>query len=472
MASSLVGVVSDFYARHGIRCGAVVAVAFSGGADSVALLAATRAAGHPCVALHCNFHLRGEESDRDEAFAREMADRLGCGIEVAHFDVPARCAATGESLEMACRGLRYEWFADRSRAAAGAWACVAVAHHADDNAETFFLNLLRGTGLKGLCGIPAVRDIFVRPLLDVSRRDIMAYLAENGLKHVVDSTNLSCDYRRNMLRNRILPCVKESFPAMEKTVAETMANLRRDSVLLQSLICGVASRFVGDDGSIDLMAVASHPSAATLLFHLLNRAGVGKYDFACAERMLRALGRSGAVFRPVSGQGSFLLDRGRLVPVADGSAGSCEAWGDAAFPLFGPGGEVSASLPLELDVELVGREKFLPRRDAGVVWLDFDAIPAGLMPVLRHWRPGDRMEPFGMRGSKLVSDILSDAKVPLTAKRGLWILVSGDKVLWIPGLRASRHYAVTNLTSRVLKVSYKTAVLHGVGCRNGDINKN
>lgn len=459
MADSVADVVGGFYRSHGIADGSTVAVAFSGGADSVALLAATRAAGYPCVALHCNFGLRGAESDRDERFAREMASRLGCEIRVVRFDVGSRCAATGESVEMACRELRYEWFGREFRQSEGRWACVAVAHHANDNLETFFLNLMRGTGLKGLCGIPAVRGIFVRPLLGVPREAITGYLKERSLDYVVDSSNLSNDYRRNMFRNDIIPRISSHFPQMDKTVAVTMANLRRDCVLLDALVEEAAPRYVDGTGRIDLRAVAAHPASSALLYHLLNRGGVGKYDFSAVERMLQSAGRSGARFYPVSGSGGMLLDRGTLIPIdglghgagVDGNG----VEGEETFMVFDEDGAVNSSLPLCLDCEVAGRDGFAPERDARTVWLDLDGIPSSDPLMLRRWRKGDRMEPFGMRGSRLVSDILSDAKVPLTAKQELWLLVSGDKVLWVPGLRASRHYAVTSLTERVLKISYR-----------------
>lgn len=457
MAGSVADVVGGFYRSHGIADGATVAVAFSGGADSVALLSATCAAGYPCVALHCNFGLRGEESDRDERFARQMASRLGCEIRVVHFDVGARCAATGESVEMACRELRYEWFEREFGLADGRWACVAVAHNANDNLETFFLNLMRGTGLKGLGGMPAARGIFMRPLLEVPRDAIIGYLQVCGLDYVVDSSNLSNDYRRNMLRNDVIPCMSSHFPRMDKTVSVTMSNIRRDSDLLDALLEETAPRYVDGAGRIDLKAVAAHPSSAALLYHLLNRGVVGKYDFSAVERMLQSLGRSGARFYPVSGCGGLLLDRGTLIPFstreicAGMTVNSDEE--TEPFMLFDEDGVVNGFLPLGLDCEVMGRDGFAPERNARVVWIDLVMIPPSEPLMLRRWRQGDRIEPFGMRGSRLVSDVLSDAKVPLTEKRDLWLLVSGEKVLWVPGLRASRHYAINYLTKKVLKVS-------------------
>jgi len=244
---------------------------------------------------------------------------------------------------------------------------------------------------------------------------------------------------------------------MDKTVSVTMSNIRRDSDLLDALLEETAPRYVDGVGRIDLKAVAAHPSSAALLYHLLNRGVVGKYDFSAVERMLQSLGRSGARFYPVSGCGGLLLDRGTLIPFstreicAGMTVNSDEE--TEPFMLFDEDGVVNGFLPLGLDCEVMGRDGFAPERNARVVWIDLDMIPPSEPLMLRRWRQGDRIEPFGMRGSRLVSDVLSDAKVPLTEKRDLWLLVSGEKVLWVPGLRASRHYAINYLTKKVLKVS-------------------
>ena len=259
----------------------------------MALLQALVAEGYDCVAAHCNFHLRGEESMRDAAHCVDICRRIGVDLCMRDFDVPARMRLTGESVEMACRELRYEWFEREFGLADGRWACVAVAHNANDNLETFFLNLMRGTGLKGLGGMPAARGIFMRPLLEVPRDAIIGYLQVCGLDYVVDSSNLSNDYRRNMLRNDVIPCMSSHFPRMDKTVSVTMSNIRRDSNLLDALLEETAPRYVDGAGCIDLKAVAAHQSSAALLYHLLNRGGVGKYDFSAVERMLQSLGRSG-----------------------------------------------------------------------------------------------------------------------------------------------------------------------------------
>lgn len=448
--------VAGFYGSRGIRPGSCVAVAFSGGADSVALLAATRAAGYACVALHCNFHLRGDESDRDENFARSMAERFGCEFRLTHFDVPERMESTGESVEMACRELRYEWFAREFERAAGAWSCVAVAHHADDSVETFFLNFARGTGLRGLGGIAPVRGIFLRPLLGVSRSDILAYLDAEGLGYVTDSSNLSNDYRRNKLRNVVLPLFEREFPSLRKGVAVTARNLRDDMELLQGLLEEAAPAYVDPRGRIDLAKVAQTRYAGGLLYHLLNR-GEGTYGRETAEAMLRNP-RSGAFYEAENGRGAYIIDHGYLLPCDSHAAG--QEGEDDMFDLSGKipsEGKTCIEAPLALEFEVLGREGFAPRRDADVLWLDADALAAavneGERPVLRRWREGDRMNPFGMKGSRLLSDLFSDARLALPEKRRLWLLEVGDRILWVPGLRASRHFPVTDVTKNVLKVT-------------------
>ena len=186
--------------------GQPILVALSGGADSVALLRALHEAGCHSHAAHCNFHLRGDESMRDEQFVRDLCARLEIPLTVKDFDVAAWQQAHGGSVEMACRELRYAWFEqERERLQC---SVIAVAHHADDQIETFFLNLLRGTGIKGLTGMSRLSGHIWRPLLVVSRQDILDYLFEIGQGYVTDSTNAQNDYRRNRLRNIVLPIVE------------------------------------------------------------------------------------------------------------------------------------------------------------------------------------------------------------------------------------------------------------------------
>lgn len=451
----VVGHVAAFYRANGLSAGSVLAVAFSGGADSVALLAASRKAGYECVALHCNFHLRGEESNRDEAFARSMAARLGCEIRVRHFDVDARRKLTGESVEMACRELRYRWFEDEFAAAKGAWGCIAVGHHSDDNVETFFLNLLRGTGLKGLCGIASVRGIFMRPLLDVPRDAILSFLEGEGLQFVVDSTNLSNDYKRNVLRNRILPAIEQDFPMMRHALRNVMENLRRDRDLLDSLLVEEEARWVDPGGVIDLAGIARMTHASALLYHLLNRRGEGRFGHAMVEAMLRSASESGRVFRADNGEGILLLDRGRLVPVDSAEVTGIQAGEEVVVDsgLIENGGLMEA--PLRLRFRCLDRGDFHPCRDSSVIWLDADAVKkTGLK--LRCWRHGDRMQPFGMGGSRLVSDILSDAKMSLPEKNECRLLCAGERILWIPGIRASRHFSVGVKTCNILQISLES----------------
>lgn len=208
-----------------------VVVGFSGGADSTALLMALRRAGKKILAVHCNFHLRGEESMRDEAAAREFCDKFDIEFVKIDFNAREEARKSGRSLEMACRDLRYEAFrkimgdrgADR----------IAVAHNSDDNVETLLLNLFRGGGVSGLRGMLPDTGEIVRPLLGTSRKEIEDYLDEQGIGFVVDSTNLESDYRRNFIRNELLPLVEQRWPGVRKAVGKTLENLRMDEIVLK-----------------------------------------------------------------------------------------------------------------------------------------------------------------------------------------------------------------------------------------------
>lgn len=423
-------VVNDFFKSRGIPDGAFILVAYSGGADSTALLASAVEAGYRCRALHCNFHLRGDESDRDESFSRAMAEELGCGIDVVNFDVGARMGSTGESVEMACRELRYEWFSRRYAELMDAGdkpACVAIAHHESDNVETFFLNLIRGSGLKGLASISYCRGIFLRPLLDVAKADIIEYLNRRGLEYVEDSSNSSDAYKRNIIRNRILPSLEERLPGLCRGVEHSIENLRRDKELLEVLVERVGEGYVDADGTVDVMALSAMPCAEVMLFHMLD----GALSFHEVKKVLRSVGMSGRWFNGRSGA-RFLLDRGRLIK-ADG------------LTVYGKPKLVAEVLP---------RDSFYPDRSGRVLWLDGRAYATDVDDwELRKWRHGDRMRPFGMRGSRLVSDILTDAKVSALEKQNAWVLVYRGDIVWVVGVRCSCCFAVTPESREVVRIA-------------------
>ncbi len=435
--------VTNFIDRHRLLSpGDTVVVGCSGGADSVALLCVLHALGYRCVAAHCNYHLRGEESNRDMRHVEALAGRLGVDLCVRDFDVDARRASTGESLEMACRELRYAWFeelADRERAAA-----VAVAHHREDQAETFFLNLLRGTGLRGLGGMAPRRGRVVRPLLDCTRAEIESYIHALGESWVDDSTNAGCDFARNRLRHRLLPLLDELRPGAVEYVVAAMERLREAGSFVADAARAAVERHTAPDGSTDLRALAREPHAAYVLYEYLRGEG---YRRPQTDDMLRAAAGGGAAeFRGGSGTHRRAVDHGMLRPAtADTSA----MQGDAAIDIDIARGVVS---PVRIVVSRHPVTDFRPERDPSVMYLDASALDGSPCWQLRHRRRGDRMRPFGMKGTRLVSDIYAQARLSEADKRAAWLLTRDGEIIWAPGLRASAHFAVGPGTRQYLRL--------------------
>lgn len=442
-SQGLLRIVGETIRRYGLLDRSrPVLVALSGGADSVALLAALCELGYNCVAAHCNFHLRGDESTRDMRFVEQLCERLGVDLSVTHFDVARRMAATGESVEMACRSLRYERF-DKLLDTFGAQA-VAVGHHCEDNVETFMLNLLRSTGIAGLCGIRYRNGIVVRPLLDATKQQILDYLAARRLDYVTDSSNLSNDYRRNRLRNVVLPAIEEQFPGAGKAILKTVANLSDNRLVYDKAIAAYATNCRAANGVIDLVKLADEATdaAPVVLYELVRRAGLSRSQ---ADDIMAAPMRSGLFFE--GDGGGYELDRGRLTPV-----GSLTAEVSGEY-------EVSLSRdilkPVNIAVTQGDIASFRPVADARVAYLDAAALEGDRRWTLRHYRRGDRLEPFGMKGTKLVSDIFNDAKLSASQKRAVWLLVCDDVIVWVVGLRASRRFIVTPETKRYIRLELR-----------------
>lgn len=425
--------VNDYIELNSLATPAAkVGVALSGGADSVALLAVMTALGFDCVALHCNFRLRGDESRRDRDHARVVASDLGAGWEETEFDVEAyRRAHPDTSVEMACRELRYAWFADV--ACRLGLEAVALGHNAGDRAETFLLNAMRPSGLRGLTSMAARRDIYIRPLLAMTRRHIERYLTDRGLDYVTDRTNLAEIYRRNKLRLGVMAPLEERFPDAFVAIGRTMANLESTRELYDDLVSERASRYRREaEGGIDLAAIAAaEPHARQLLFEILSPSGISMEQI---DSMLRNPGGSGLRF------GSWLLDRGVLLP--------SPAYDEAPeeFDL--------TSRPDLCRMRMITAREFAPVRDPLRAWFDADILNRSNPLTVRRWRLADRMTPFGMRGTRLLSDIFSDAGLSVDAKRRAPVVECGGEIVWLPGLKNSAAYPVTPASSTILELTW------------------
>lgn len=414
--------------KHLFGRGDKVLVALSGGADSVALLRVLLQLGYVCEAAHCNFHLRGEESMRDERFVRGLTTELGVPLQVTHFDTQAYAASKGISIEMAARELRYDWFAERLRACGA--KVVAVAHHRDDSVETFLLNLVRGTGIDGLQGIRPVNGEVVRPLLCVSRAEILDYLASLKQDYVTDSTNLQDEFMRNKLRLHVIPLLETLNPSVSETIAETARRLSDVAVVYHKAVQEAIHRVMPDGENIDIPALCREPGAQNLLFELLHPLG---FNAAQVGDVFRALhGDSGKMFH--SRNWTLLIDRGRLVrrPVE-------------ACP---------ARLPELCQERLEVDASFSVPRDNRVVCVDAETVQGEL--TLRKCQPGDKFIPLGMTGFKSVRNYLRDKKFSRFEKEEQWVVCDADgRIVWLVNERVDNRFKVTSKTRFIIKLSLK-----------------
>ena len=413
--------------KHLLGSGDKVLVALSGGADSVALLRVLLRLGYACEAAHCNFHLRGEESVRDERFVRALAERLGVPLHVIHFDTNAYAASHNVSVEMAARELRYDWFA-KVRQECGA-KVVAVAHHRDDSVETFLLNLLRGTGINGLQGIRPRNGYIIRPLLCLNRQEIITYLATLKQNYVTDSTNLEDTYMRNKIRLHLLPLMQQITPAAKENLLKTAVHLTDAALLYQQAVNEGRKRILLDGGkAIDIKALLHEPAPNTLLFEVLHPLGFNESQIENIYRSLQS--QPGKKFS--TGKWTVIKDRDQLLIIE----------------------EQQKNIPPVLDIQTydytpdfnIPHDKHSAAFDTGKL----------LHPLsLRLWQQGDSFVPFGMKGTKKVSDYLTDRKFSLAQKEQQWVLCCGEDIIWLVGERSDNRFRVNDATQSITIVTLR-----------------
>lgn len=430
--------VSQFIAAHDLlSLGDTHLIALSGGADSVCLLLVLRRLGYQVEAAHCNFHLRGDESNRDEQFCIDLCRRHAIPLHLAHFDTRAYADLHKVSIEMAARDLRYGYF-EQLRFSIGA-ATVCVAHHREDSVETVLLNLIRGTGIDGLTGIAPRNGHVVRPLLSVSRRDIEEWLSEQGEGYVTDSTNLVNDVKRNKVRLDVIPLLQTINPSVVDSIYQTSLRLTEAARMANSPV--IHDRYQGD--TLPFAMLRSEASAEYVLWHRLAPLG---FTPAQVEDMAAAIdGRPGMEWQ--SSTHIVVTSRDALViaPLEP----------QAPQPVVMPeAGTYLISSGERLKVKLASYTPDMPiSRDPLSVMLDATAVELPL--TLRRVRQGDRFTPLGMRGSKLVSDYLTDRKRNLIEKRRQLVVTDArDRVVWLVGERPDHRCRITADTRRYIQFTY------------------
>ena len=447
-------------------------VALSGGADSVSLLFVLKHLEHELgisvEAAHCNFHLRGAESVRDEEFCKQLCERLAVPLHLIHFDTQAYADLHRVSIEMAARDLRYGYFENLRRDIEAQDICVA--HHRDDSVETVLLNLVRGTGLRGLRGIQPRNGNIIRPLLSLSREDIVQYLDALGESYVTDSTNLHNDVKRNKIRLDVMPLLRELNPSVSQSIFESslrvgealkvfdeamkrsiadVTTTPRGCTLGGALVSSAPTKQFGTTLSqpltISINRLKQQPSPEYTLHEILSPRG---FTSAQIEQIYTSLDTSPAGKIVTSHTHELAFDRGSLL--VQPKTNAADAPRSMRIPETGTY-VFSDSLKIKVAAEDCG-DDYLPSRAADCVCLDASDIKFPL--TLRHIEQGDRFVPFGMNGMKLVSDYLTDRKKNVFEKRAQLVVTDAQqRIVWLVGERTDNRFRISKETSKALRLT-------------------
>jgi tRNA(Ile)-lysidine synthase len=413
-------------------------LAVSGGADSVVLAHLLKGAGINFEIAHCNFGLRGAESDRDENFVQALAVSLDVPFHVKHFDTNAFALEHKISIQEAARDLRYAWFATFN-------TIVVTAHHANDNIETVFMHFCRGTGIAGLTGIEPYKanERLLRPLLIFHKQEILDYANEAGIAFVEDSSNSSDKYTRNFFRHQLLPSVREVYPQSEQNILLTIKHLREVSEVYKEAMQKIVSKlqFInGNEIHIPVLMWQKAKPLDTITFEMLYPYGFTAAQVPEVIKLLSA--HNGAVL--VSGTHRLIKNRNWMIlaPLASAINTSVVVveQNDASidFPV--------GTLTLQTTIAQVPDAS-----DNNTCMLDAAALQYPL--ILRPTATGDYFYPLGMQKKKKLSKFLIDLKLSKTAKEKVWVLVSNNRIAWVIGYRIDNRFKITPASKYVVKLS-------------------
>ena len=418
-------------------------LAVSGGLDSCVLLHLTIAAGYHAEIAHCNFGLRGAESERDEAFVRELPAEYGLPFHYRRFETASYSVHHKVGIQEAARELRYTWFNQLLEHTG--LGRLATAHHADDNAETVLMNIFKGTGMAGLRGILPLSGKIMRPMLFAAKEELEAYAKHHGLSYMTDSSNLSDKYSRNFFRLNIIPIVDQVYPGSIDNLKQNLRRFREAEILYREAVERKLKKLVIEkegEWHIPVEKLRHAKPLRTLLFELftpfgfnpaqlpeiikLMDSGSGKHISSATHRLLK--NRNWFIISPV------MVSNLSLISVEEGM-------GSIVFP----GGEIMIRA-MEID------STFKPDTDPNIACIDGREVSFPL--IIRKWRPGDYFYPLGMKKKKKLARFLIDQKLSLAQKERVWVVESDKKIIWTVGLRIDDRYKLTPTTRRILRISF------------------
>jgi len=418
-----------------------VIVGVSGGMDSIALLDILIKNGYSCIVAHCNFHLRGEESDRDEQFVRKICAGYMLFLHVKHFDTQKYAQENKISIEMAAREQRYAWFEELRNANAA--EAIAVGHHADDNIETVLMNMVRGSGLKGLTGMEPRNGYIIRPLLSTSRENIAEYVSQQQLEFVEDSTNAETIYRRNIFRHDIIPKLQEINPSFKSNFQETISILKDVQTFTSGYLELIKKQIVEineDEIHININMLVNLNTPVYVLYEIISAYGFNADQ--CKQVYENLDDQSGKNFQSQTHQ--LLKDRKKIIirKLSEKSEISIPVFPDSCI-LF----------PIKLECELTGNQKISISGLKNEACLNADKLKFPLN--MRTIKPGDSFYPLGMRGRKKLSDFFTDIKLTNFEKEDVLVICSEGNIVWVVGHRIDDRYKYMPGCKYVFKIKTK-----------------
>jgi tRNA(Ile)-lysidine synthase len=423
-------------------------LAISGGLDSVVLAHLSKEARIPVTLAHCNFGLRGAESDRDQAFVQQLAENWGLPLVVKHFDTAQVASEQRLSVQEAARNLRYQWFSELQEEQN--FSCTLLAHHADDNIETMLINLFRGTGLQGLTGMREVTKEghrLLRPLLRFRRSELEQYAIQNNLRWVEDSSNLSTKYTRNFFRLELIPSVQKVFPRVEDNLLDTMNRLNSVQAFFIQEMEAIKRKVVvrkGEELHLPVRLLKKF-SSTPLIFEIIRQFGFTEKQVGEVVKLMEA-----GTGRYIQNETHQIIKHRLWLVIAPRSR-------DGSLILVG---EDESSIPFAAGRLLLERSSITGFRLQKENWIaQVDACQLQFPLLLRKWKTGDYFYPLGMRKKKKIARFLIDQKLSKSAKENIWIIESGGRIVWVAGHRIDDRFKVTEATREVIILKLTTSGL-------------